>query len=278
MGFDIEEGKLSKYYGNDSKVVIPEDVTRIATAAFDGNDSIETLVIPATNPEYEWDAFKGMKKLNLVIAHESSRNYWKAYKQDHPVSVVILPDDMEEVPEDVMSKVPAIGEEGHDLFLVKGIKTLHFNALWEYSTEKLVLPDSITLIEREAFVGGKYDELVIPRSVFMINSGALTNTTIRKLTIQGEPIINEGLWGDMEDMANSVLEIDAPEALLTKYADIFKKTGYAQKIERDKKAAEEAIAQQAKVEEWKKQGLCQYDGGKYNLFKSCKICGRKRDY
>ena len=51
---------------NESKVVIPEGVSKIATAAFDKCDKIEELVLPETLEEIEMRAFRGMKLLKRV--------------------------------------------------------------------------------------------------------------------------------------------------------------------------------------------------------------------
>ena len=44
--FDIYGGKLMRYSGNDTKVVIPGDVYKIDKGAFERNSSIREVVLP----------------------------------------------------------------------------------------------------------------------------------------------------------------------------------------------------------------------------------------
>ena len=58
-GFVINEGILQKYTGNAQKVVIPANVTIIGAAAFDENDTVTEVVMPANLREIQNSAFQG---------------------------------------------------------------------------------------------------------------------------------------------------------------------------------------------------------------------------
>ena len=64
--FDIEDGVLKKYHGNESSVVIPEGVTEIGERAFEGCKALASVAIPEGVTEIGERAFEGCKALASV--------------------------------------------------------------------------------------------------------------------------------------------------------------------------------------------------------------------
>lgn len=64
--FVIEEGKLKKYTGTDTNVVIPEGVSKIVWGAFEGCESIQEVMIGPYVSEICTGAFNGCKNLKTV--------------------------------------------------------------------------------------------------------------------------------------------------------------------------------------------------------------------
>ncbi|MCR4649780.1 MAG: leucine-rich repeat domain-containing protein [Lachnospiraceae bacterium] len=65
--FQMEKNTLVKYYGKDETCVIPESTKKIASAAFEGNDSVKKIVIPKGVEEIGYNAFAEMSSLERVI-------------------------------------------------------------------------------------------------------------------------------------------------------------------------------------------------------------------
>lgn len=96
--FDIRDGILYKYTGNEPAVVIPNSVSRIYEKAFRGCSSVVSIEIPNSVTWIDWGAFsfcenleciklpsslefisvsaiEGSKKLKSIIM-EDNRNYY----------------------------------------------------------------------------------------------------------------------------------------------------------------------------------------------------------
>ena len=69
MEFEIKNGFLRKYIGNDSVVVIPDGVTEIYSYAFWGRDDILEITLPESVVKVWSSAFaecKGLEKVNVL--------------------------------------------------------------------------------------------------------------------------------------------------------------------------------------------------------------------
>ena len=65
--FVIENSILTKYTGTDSNVTIPDSVTIIGEAAFDGNTHINSVYIPESVTEIRNVSFANCTNLSSVI-------------------------------------------------------------------------------------------------------------------------------------------------------------------------------------------------------------------
>ncbi|MBR1529674.1 MAG: leucine-rich repeat protein [Oscillospiraceae bacterium] len=66
--FEIQEHKLLKYSGQETEVSIPEDVTCIASGAFEHCESMEHLIVPESVKQIEAEAFHyctGLKDITI---------------------------------------------------------------------------------------------------------------------------------------------------------------------------------------------------------------------
>ena len=65
--FEIDaDGVLVKYHGTEEIVTVPDGVTRIGDKAFEGNTSIQRILLPGTVTEIEGSAFAFCSHLNAV--------------------------------------------------------------------------------------------------------------------------------------------------------------------------------------------------------------------
>ena len=65
-GFEIEDGVLTKYTGDETEVVIPEGVVTIGKNAFYENKKITEIVMPDSVIKIDSNAFEKCAKLNYV--------------------------------------------------------------------------------------------------------------------------------------------------------------------------------------------------------------------
>lgn len=76
--FIIEEGVLKKYVGNDSRIVVPKEVSSIAYGAFKDGDLIEEIEVHSNVTIIRGGAFSGCKKLRRVYVLYSGTNKYRA--------------------------------------------------------------------------------------------------------------------------------------------------------------------------------------------------------
>lgn len=69
--FQIDGSNLVKYYGEDEVCLVPDNVTKIASAAFEGNEYVKRVVLPENLEEIEYNAFAEMNNLERVIVPDS---------------------------------------------------------------------------------------------------------------------------------------------------------------------------------------------------------------
>lgn len=69
-GFDIENGVLRKYQGQESNVTIPEGVITIGDYAFSRNETVETVIFPEGLKNVKSNAFEYCTKLKKVVTNE----------------------------------------------------------------------------------------------------------------------------------------------------------------------------------------------------------------
>lgn len=66
MDFEIADGYLKKYTGNQAEVIVPEGVVRIGPKAFENCKDIENIVLQPGVKEIEVYAFSGCKGLKHI--------------------------------------------------------------------------------------------------------------------------------------------------------------------------------------------------------------------
>ena len=73
QNFIIKNGELKKYIGNSENVIIPEQITRIGSCAFEDNIYIKTVTFPETVKKISFNAFKGCRKLAELIGFDKTK-------------------------------------------------------------------------------------------------------------------------------------------------------------------------------------------------------------
>ena len=160
--FEIKNGVLVKYRGNDTDVVIPDGVTEIGDYAFNGCKSLSNITIPEGVKKIGNSAFAGCSSLKSITMPESVTSIRDfAFKECKALKNITIPEG-----------VARIGEWAFEGCI---------------SLTNITIPRSVTSIERGAFRMCKsLKNITISKGVRKIGDGAfygcgsLTNITIPK--------------------------------------------------------------------------------------------------
>lgn len=149
--FVITNGKLLKYKGFDSIVVIPNSVTCIGDHSFQKSRNLTTVTIPNSVKTIEYWAFAECKRLTSITIPNSVTAIGKsAFFNCMKLDNVIIPDS------------------------ITCIENATFQSCERLTT--ITIPNSITNIDRMAFISClKLSNLILPNSVNSIGKGAFWN-------------------------------------------------------------------------------------------------------
>lgn len=154
---EIKENMLANIHS--SSLTLPEGITKIDAYAFE-NSEFKEIGIPASVTEIELFAFQGLNSLSdLKIASEN-----KSYKTEDQVLTSA----------DGKTLIFYPGGLSNETFSVpKGIETIGQNAFSANTIiQKVVLPESVTTIEDNAFMTTQLKELTIPANTSEIGQEA----------------------------------------------------------------------------------------------------------
>lgn len=196
--FQIENGVLVRYNGEEEKVIVPDGVTAIGDRAFDYCDTITEVILPNSVISIGERAFMkcswltkiGMPNTLEFIGNAAFRGCDSLERIELPVGLSILPNACFYECINLKSAILPIGINRICLRAFSGCSSLvsinlpdeltkieecafeHCNSL-----QSVILPDSLMYIGRHAFASCyKLSEIKIPKSVKSIGSGAFYQT------------------------------------------------------------------------------------------------------
>lgn len=124
--FQIENGILVKYWGNDKDIIIPDGVKEIGNSVFMGNDTITSVVIP-----------DGVEKIGSF-----------AFDDCFELTSIQIPDSVKEIGYYAFQRCKKLT----DVKLPNGLTSIDSHLFWGCKAlNNLVIPDSVTDIASGAF-------------------------------------------------------------------------------------------------------------------------------
>lgn len=185
--FSIQDGRLVRYGGTASHVVVPDTVTHIGYDAFEGNDAVVSIDIPASVDRIGKFAFNNMANLQSIsvspkngffasidgVLYNKARNYLLRYPQAKAGNHYAIPSGVKNVAMvsfagvsdlisvDIPESVTMLGERAFESCrnLIDVSLAASITALRPYLFSRcssllgISLPDTLARIEDGAFAG-----------------------------------------------------------------------------------------------------------------------------
>ena len=178
--FTIQDGVLLKYIGKEPDVVIPDEVTEIATNAIWRRNYAKTIVIPPSVKKLQPYALAECKSLEKLII--------QADIQIIPEGLCNSCANLKEV--DLLSGITEIGEKAFnncislkEINLPKGITTIGASAFYNCPFFHITIPESIKVIEDSAFRGAPIQEIELPEGLESIGWSAFEGSLLKEIIV-----------------------------------------------------------------------------------------------
>ena len=158
--FDIQDGVLTRYVGNDNDLIIPKGVTEVSGYPFGSEKEFETIVIPSTLVNISASMFARCKVKEINVSKDNP----KYYTQNGCL----------------------VDKETREL-------------VWAYAANTIPCDDSIHKIGSQAFYGHKdLEHIEIPDNIIEVGSHAFAHcSNLKTVTFSNAScIIGEGCFSD----------------------------------------------------------------------------------
>ena len=186
--FQIDDGVLTAYLGNGGEVIIPEEVTKIGTSAFQNCTALTKVTIPESVTTIGNYAFKGCTSLTEVTIPKSVKTIGSyAFSGCTGLTEVVFSEGLQEIKECAFSGCTAL----RGMVFPASLTTIGSYAFNKCSgIKELKLPENLTSIGNYAFneCSGMSGGLVIPAAVTSIGQYAFYKCT----GLDGKLIIEAG--------------------------------------------------------------------------------------
>ena len=180
--FEITNGWLTKYKGNDSDVVIPDTVTTIDSYAFADCETLISVVIPESVKTISWRAFENCTNLKKVV-----------------------------MPEDKID-IACSCFKGCTNFIIDDDFLVVNNTLYEYSgNDKTVLvPDEVSRIAESVFSSNlSIEKIILPNHTVKIGGNAFYGcSNLKYLMLTPSSLIPPVKWSLMFGSSGKTVELE----------------------------------------------------------------------
>ncbi len=279
--FVIESGVLKKYTGSDDVVLVTALVSAIDKDCFN-SDKIKSVSLPSSVKYIDRTAFDKCSQLEAINVSEENESYSSVdgvlFNKDksrlikYPINKsnveYIVPETVKEITEFAFADCAKL----ENVIISNSVTKIKVRAFGKCVSLKTVkLPESLSSIDDGVFYGcSKLSEVTIPEGVTSIgNSSFLCCTALTSVKIPASVnSIGSGAFNGCSSLAN----VTFLEDNISINDGAFIGTPY-----KDNKSISN---KQSKQVHYRKQGLCQYCGGKFTgvFTKKCSRCGKPKDY
>lgn len=197
--FTIKNGKLIKYRGSETHVIIPNSVTVIGEESFYSCQNLVSVTIPESVKRIGWGAFQKCSNLKSIKLPDGILEI-EAYTflGCNSLLEAILPDSLTIIDEAAFFDCHSLTS----IILPEGVRKIGDSAFVQcYELSTVIIPESVTEIEQKAFFNCRsLTSIIIPPSVTSIGEEAfsgcsgLTSITIPNSVIE---IGKDAFDGDM---------------------------------------------------------------------------------
>lgn len=181
--FRISGTILLQYLGAETRVIIPDGITRIAEEAFAGNETIDKVIFPESLCEIGAEAFRGCLLMQTVtlpkglceIGTGAFADCVKLLRIEIPEKIRILEDS-------IFQQCVALQE----VCLPETLQKIGECAFYGcQSLKKIVLPENLTQIGKMAFYRSGLREVRIPAKTQFLESLAFAKSSLQRVWISG---------------------------------------------------------------------------------------------
>lgn len=175
---------LLKYIGAESRVIIPEGITRIAEKAFAGKENIDKVILPDSLREIGAEAFRDCLLLQTIQLPEGVERIGQgAFENCVKLLRLSLPSGITVVGARSFRHCRALRE----IQLPEGLLTIEESAFYGCDALKNIrFPESLTLIGEMAFYRCKsLKEVRLPAGTTCVKSLAFAKSGIRRAWVSG---------------------------------------------------------------------------------------------
>ncbi|WP_434305763.1 leucine-rich repeat protein [Clostridium botulinum] len=178
--FEFSNGKITKYIGNETDIVIPETirgekVTAIEDSAFK-NKNLTSVKIPKTIESIGMQAF-AKNNLTSIELPESLKNMGNIAFMDNKLASVKIPKNLINIPTGAFSQ-----NQITSVLIPEGVTTIGRAAFMDNSLEAIIIPSTVESIGSTAFSTNKLKVVTIPSDVKNIGKDAFAKNENIKLT------------------------------------------------------------------------------------------------
>lgn len=173
--FEVFNGELKKYHGDEQEVVIPETITSIADYAFYGCDNLEKVTFHKGIYYVGSYVFYECRNLKEVIFNDNLRSIANGvFASCKALEYIKLPDSLTSISKSMFHKCDILKE----VILPSKLKHIEHDAFaYCYELKDLVFPDTLETIGDSAFEEcTSLKHIIIPSSIKHIGKKAFFHT------------------------------------------------------------------------------------------------------
>ena len=181
-----DNGNMTEYTGNDTRIVIPEGVKKIYSFVFQNMESLEELSIPDSIEMIDDLNFEGCD--NLRYNELGGARYLG--NENNPYLVLVSgEDDIEKLTvaegcKLIFANACADNAKLKRVSISESVRYIGFMAFYGCeSLAELTLPEGVTHIESCAFDGTSIERLELPESLEIIENDAFSCVSLKEVTL-----------------------------------------------------------------------------------------------